>query len=60
LGKRNSDTIGIKIIHESSAGLSWRKLEIQIIYEMEYAICVQPVVVLLVEGLNTKFCPRQI
>ena len=53
-GKRRSDLIGIKIVHESCAGLSWRKLEMQLFHEVEYAIFVPCVLVSLVEGLNTK------
>jgi hypothetical protein len=42
-------------VHESCAGLSWRKLETQIFYEVEFAICVPYVLVSLVEVPNTRF-----
>jgi hypothetical protein len=49
-----NDLIGIKIVHETCAGLSWPKLEMQIFHEVEYAIFVQSVLVSLAKGPNTK------
>ena len=54
-GKTESDLIGIKIVHESRAGLSWHKFEMQIVYEVEFAICVPSVLVPLAEGPNIRF-----
>jgi hypothetical protein len=55
VGKRKGDLIGIKIVLESFAGLSWRKLEMLILYEVEFALYVPSVLVSLVEGLNARF-----
>jgi hypothetical protein len=48
-------TTRIKIVHESLAGIRWRKLEFQIVCEVEFAVCVPSVLVSLVEGPNTRF-----
>jgi hypothetical protein len=55
LGKGINYFIEIKIFHESCAGISWRKLEFQIVCEVEFAICVPSVLVSLDEGPNTRF-----
>jgi len=48
--KGKNDLIGIKIVYETCVGLSWLKLEIQIVGEVEFAVCFQSVFVSLVEG----------
>ena len=55
MGKRKNDLTGIKIVHESCAGLRWRKLEMQILCEVEFAIYALSVLVSRDEELNTKF-----
>jgi hypothetical protein len=49
--KGKNELVGIKFVQESCAGLSWRKLEIQIVCKVEFAICGQSVLASLVEGL---------
>jgi hypothetical protein len=49
-----SDFIGIKVVHELFVELSWRKLKIQIMCEVEFAICCQSILVSLVEELITN------
>jgi len=60
--KGKNELVGIEIVHESCVGLSWRKLEIQILCEVEFAVCGQSVLVSLVEGLipNLSLTAKQL
>jgi len=60
--KGKNELVGINVVHESCVGLSWRKLEIQILCEVEFAVCGQSVLVSLVEGLipNLSLTAKQL